>query len=167
MGDLLARKAEGRPLAPEEFEVLARFVDRVERRSTVSPTAEKAVVDEIEVARNLIPADAFEMSILDSGLPEHVAYILQEAGFSTLGEMAVQMKVRPDDILRLNGIGPRALQEINNLVAALDERKAPKRLKLRRRKPKLPQWKSSNPRSASKQQPRSKKPKSLSKKPKQ
>src|SRR5574340_367922 len=124
VGDLLARKAEGRPLAPEEFEVLARFVDRVEKRSTVSPTAEKAVVDEIEVARNLIPADAFEMSILDSGLPEHVAYILQEAGFSTLGEMAVQMKVRPDDILRLNGIGPRALQEINNLVAALDERKA-------------------------------------------
>ncbi len=124
VGDLLARKAEGRPLAPEEFEVLARFVDRVEKRSTVSPAAEKAVVDEIDVARNLIPADAFELSILDSGLPEHVAYILQEAGFSTLGEMAVQMKVRPDDILRLNGIGPRALQEINNLVAALDERKA-------------------------------------------
>ncbi|MHB0923520.1 MAG: transcription termination factor NusA [Bellilinea sp.] len=122
--ELLARKAEGRPLAPEEFDVLVRFVDRVERRSTVTPAAEKAVVDEIEVARSLIPADAFELSILDSGLPEHVAYILQEAGFSTLGEMAVQMKVRPDDILRLNGIGPRALQEINNLVTALDERKA-------------------------------------------
>lgn len=122
--ELLARKAEGRPLAPEEFEVLVRFVDRVERRSSVSPAADKTVVDEIEVARNLIPADAFELSILDSGLPEHVAYILQEAGFSSLGEMAVQMKVRPDDILRLNGIGPRALQEINNMVTALDERKA-------------------------------------------
>jgi len=122
--ELLARKAEGRPLAPEEFEQLVRFVDRVERRTSARPTVEKAVVDEIETARSLIPSDAFELSILDSGLPEHVAYILQEAGFSTLGEMAVQMKVRPDDILRLNGIGPRALQEITNMIAALDERKA-------------------------------------------
>ena len=120
----LARKAEGRPLAPEEFEQLIRFVDRVERRATARPAVEKAVVDEIETARAMIPADAFELSILDSGLPEHVAYILQEAGFSTLGEMAVQIKVRPDDILRLNGIGPRALQEINNMVVALDERHA-------------------------------------------
>lgn len=122
--EYLARKAEGRPLAPEEFELLVRFVDRVERRSSARPAVEKAVVAEIENIRALIPADAFELSILDSGLPEHVAYILQEAGFSTLGEMAVQMKIRPDDILRLNGIGPRALQEINNMVAALDERKA-------------------------------------------
>lgn len=121
--DLLARKAEGRPLAPEEFDQMVRFVDRVERRSSARPALEKAVVNEIETARELIPADAFDVSILDSGLPEHVAYILQEAGFSSLGEMAVQMKVRPDDILRLNGIGPRALQEINNMVAALDARK--------------------------------------------
>ena len=120
--EFLARKAEGRPLAPEEFELLVRFVDRVERRSSARPAIEKAAVAEIENIRALIPSDAFELSILDSGLPEHVAYILQEAGFSTLGEMAVQMKIRPDDILRLNGIGPRALQEINNMVAALDER---------------------------------------------
>jgi len=122
--ELLARKAEGRPLAPEEFEVLVRFIDRVERRTTAGLAVEKAFVDEIETTRSLIPADAFGLSILDSGLPEHVAYILQEAGFSSLGEMAVQMKVRPDEILRLNGIGPRALQEITNLVTALDERKA-------------------------------------------
>ncbi|MFZ3078086.1 MAG: transcription termination factor NusA [Bellilinea sp.] len=122
--EYLARKAEGRPLAPEEFELLVRFVDRVERRSSARPAIEKAAVAEIENIRALIPADAFELSILDSGLPEHVAYILQEAGFSTLGEMAVQMKIRPDDILRLNGIGPRALQEINNMVTALDERQA-------------------------------------------
>ncbi|HWR66645.1 MAG TPA: transcription termination factor NusA [Bellilinea sp.] len=122
--ELLARKAEGRPLAPEEFEQLVRFVDRVEKRASARPAVEKAVVDEIETARSMIPASAFEMSILDSGLPEHVAYILQEAGFSTLGEMALQIKVRPDDILRLNGIGPRALQEINNMVIALDERHA-------------------------------------------
>jgi N utilization substance protein A len=122
--ELLARKADGHLLGPEDLDVLVRFVDRVERRTTAAPAVEKGLSEEIENTRQQIPVDAFEMSILDSGLPEHVAYILQEAGFSTLGEMALQMKVRPDDILRLNGIGPRALQEINNLVAALDERKA-------------------------------------------
>jgi len=51
-----------------------------------------------------------------------VAYILQEAGYTTVGEMAVQMKVRPEEIFRLNGIGPRAMQEINKLMARLEER---------------------------------------------
>ena len=120
--DMLARKAEGRPLQPEEFDQLARFVDRVEKRLNVRPEPAKVDVDELAEIKDLIPADTFEVSILDSGLPEHVAYILQEAGYSTLGEMAVQMKLHSDDILRLNGIGPRAMQEIQSLMQTLDDR---------------------------------------------
>ncbi len=122
--ELLARKAEGRPLQPEEYDQMSRFVDRVERR--ISSKVEETKVDDkaLTEARAKVPADTFDVSILDSGLPEHVAYILQEAGFSTLGEMAVQMKLNADDILRLNGIGPRALQEIESLMQSLDERVA-------------------------------------------
>ncbi|MFZ6020459.1 MAG: transcription termination factor NusA [Chloroflexota bacterium] len=118
--DMLARKAEGRPLQPEEYDLMARFVDRVERRITRRPEAEKVSEDQFSKAKALVPADSFNINILDSGLPEHVAYILQEAGYSTLGEMAVQMKIAPDEILRLNGIGPRAMQEINKLMEKLD-----------------------------------------------
>lgn len=121
---MLARKAEGRPLAPEEYDQMARFVDRIEKRTAFKPEPEKIDKDQLEGIRAQIPADAFETNILDSGLPEHIAYILQEAGYSTTGELAVQMKLEPDEILRLNGIGPRAMQEINNLMAALDERAA-------------------------------------------
>ncbi len=120
----LARKAEGRPLSPEEYDIMARFVDRVERRIAVRPEADKAVVDQMAAIRRLIPASSFEINILDSGLPEHVAYILQEAGISTLGEMAMRMKMHPDDILRLNGVGPRAMQEITKLMTGLDEQMA-------------------------------------------
>lgn len=118
--DMLARKAEGRPLQPEEYDLMARFVDRVERRITHRPEAEKVSEDQFSKAKALLPADSFNINILDSGLPEHVAYILQEAGYSTLGEMAVQMKIAPDEILRLNGIGPRAMQEITKLMEKLD-----------------------------------------------
>ncbi len=122
--ELLARKAEGRPLQPEEYDQLSRFVDRVEKRVSRRLEAEKISDDQVAKAKQLVPASAFETNILDSGLPEHVAYILQEAGFSTLGEMAIQMKTMPDHILRLNGIGPRAMQEIQKMMDSLDEQMA-------------------------------------------
>ncbi len=124
---MLARKAEGRPLAPEEYDQMARFVDRIEKRTAARPEPEKVDTDQLEAIRVQIPADAFETNILDSGLPEHIAYILQEAGYSTTAELAIQMKLQPDEILRLNGIGPRAMQEITNLMTALDERAAAER----------------------------------------
>jgi N utilization substance protein A len=118
--DMLARKADGKPLSPEEYDQMSRFVDRVERRLTSRPAETKVDVDALEIARGQVPNSSFEISILDSGLPEHVAYILQEAGFSTVGEMAVQMKLDADVIYALNGVGPRAQQEIKALMDNLD-----------------------------------------------
>ena len=122
MEDFLQRKAEGRPLTPEEFDVMAKFVDRVERKATTKTDEQKkAEQDQFEELKKLVPASAFNTNILDSELPEHVAYILQEAGFSTVGELAIQMKLEPDNILRLQGIGPRAMVNIENLMTSLDE----------------------------------------------
>jgi N utilization substance protein A len=123
--DMLARKAEGRPLSPEEYDLMVKFIDRVENRSSSRrqpehEAAEEAALSEI---RRTIPASAFSTDILDSGIPEHVAYILQEAGYTTSGELALQMKTRPDDILRLNGIGPKAMAEIRKLMERLDQQK--------------------------------------------
>ena len=118
--DMLARKADGKALSPEEYDQMSRFVDRVERRLTSRPAEAKVDVDALEIARGQVPNSSFEISILDSGLPEHVAYILQEAGFSTVGEMAVQMKLDADVIFALNGVGPRAQQEIKALMDNLD-----------------------------------------------
>lgn len=125
--DMLARKAEGRPLTPEEYDEMGQFVDRVERRISIKPKSAqetKAEEELITSLRSSIPAGAFEQNILDSGLPEHVAFILQEAGFATTGELALQMNIQPDEILRLQGIGPRAMTEINNLMDRLNEQLA-------------------------------------------
>jgi N utilization substance protein A len=125
MQELLSRKADGRPLTPEEYDFIAKFVDRVERKATTkTPEQKQAEEDRYTELKKKIPASAFETNILDSGLPEHVAYILQEAGYATAGELAIQMKVDSDNILRLQGIGPRAMESIDELMANLDEQLA-------------------------------------------
>ena len=116
----LAKKAEGRPLPPEEYDKMAKFIDSVEKRATVKKTPEKKVEDKKRQAmRSFVAPAAFEQNILDSALPEHVAYTLQESGFGTIGDLVLQMKVDPDEILRLQGIGPRAMNEINRMVEAM------------------------------------------------
>ena len=115
--DLLARKAENRPLTPEEYDRMAQFVDRIEKRITTKRAPEKKVEDrQRQEAAKGIPASAYAQAILDTRLPEHVAYTLQENGYPTLGELIIQMRINPDDILKLQGIGPRAMLEINQMI---------------------------------------------------
>ncbi len=116
---MLAKKAEGRPLTPEEYDRMAKFVDSVEKRAAVKRPVEKKAEDQQhqELRQTIAPA-AFEENILDSSLPEHVGYTLQENGITSVGELIIQMKLNPDSILRLQGIGPRAMNEINRLVEA-------------------------------------------------
>ncbi|GAP07964.1 MAG TPA: transcription termination/antitermination protein NusA [Anaerolinea thermolimosa] len=117
IADMLARKAENRPLTPEEYERMAQFVDRVERKASLKRVPEKKVVDtRVQEIQSAIAPEEFNRTLLESSLPEHVCYILQEAGYLTVGELVVQMLRDADQILKLQGIGPRAMQEINRLV---------------------------------------------------
>jgi N utilization substance protein A len=116
--DMLVRKNEGKPLTPEEYEQMVRFVDRVEKRTIAikappPPAVEDTLLTEL---KQVIDPAIFQQNILDSGLPEHVAFILQEGGYATTGDLLVQMKRNSDLILGLQGIGPKALQEIEKLV---------------------------------------------------
>jgi len=114
---MLAKKAEGRPLTPEEYDIMARFVDRVEKRSAAQPPAvKKADAASARVEHKDVPGNTFDINILDTTLPEHVTNLLQEAGFYTVGELLVQMKTDPDKVFRLQGIGPKAMAEIVRLV---------------------------------------------------
>ena len=120
---LLAKKAENRSLTLDDTDHLMHFVDRVERRTAAAHLApeKKPVEDQAEIElRKSIPEPLFEQNILDSGLPDHVANLLQEAGYITTGELVMHMKTRPDDILKLQGIGPKAMTEITKLMAALE-----------------------------------------------
>jgi len=117
---LLVKKAEGRPLMPEEYDQITHFVDRIERR-TAHKQEEKLREEEtrLKEVRSGIPEESFSVNILDAGLPEHIAFILQEAEFSTLGDLVLQMRLNPDIVLALQGIGPKAMQTIQDVVNAI------------------------------------------------
>ncbi len=118
IGEILAKKAEGRPLTPEEYQTLAHFVDRVERRTIERQReVEQESAEKLAEARAEIPAIAFEQPLDVLGLPEHVYNILTEADYRTAGDLLLAMKVSPDRVLGLPGIGPKAMQAINTAVA--------------------------------------------------
>ena len=114
---MLEKKAEGRPLPPEDYDFMAKFIDRVERRLQKQRREE-----DLEAKRRrdealaTVPELSFEIDILDVDLPDHILYILQEGGFDTLGDLVLQMRVDPDRILALNGIGPKSFEQITELT---------------------------------------------------
>lgn len=114
---ILAKKAEGRPITPEEYSLLAQFVDRVERRAIENQRAATQVsAEELEKARLEIPAAAFEQSLDVFNLPEHAYNILTGAEYRSAGDLLLAMKLNPDRVLGLPGIGPKAMQAIQRAV---------------------------------------------------
>jgi N utilization substance protein A len=118
--EILAKKAENRPLTPEEYAALGQFVDRVERR-TIQIKEEAARVEEerVTIARAEVPAAAFNMPLDQAGLKEHIFNILTEAGFETVGSLLFALKTDPNKVLGLAGIGSKAIQNIEETLAAL------------------------------------------------
>jgi N utilization substance protein A len=118
--DILARKAENRPITPEEFTALGQFVDRVERR-TIQIKEEAARVEEerTAAARAEVPAPAFQMPLEQAGLKEHIFNILTEAGYETIGHLIFALKTDPNKVLGLPGIGSKAMQNIEETLAVL------------------------------------------------
>jgi N utilization substance protein A len=115
--EILTKKSENRPLTPEEFLSLIQFVDRVERRTVEQQKAEAAAEEErTSAARAEIPAAAFEADIETLGLPDHVYTILTEAELRTVGDLMMAMKLNPDSVLGLSGIGPKAMQSIQSVL---------------------------------------------------
>ncbi len=119
--DILARKAEGKPITPEEYDMIAKFVDRVERRtSEMKAEAVRVAEGDVSLAEQAgVPAAAFNMPLEQAGIKEHVFNILTEAGIETVGSLMVKMKLDPNSVLGLPGIGPKAIQNIEEALAAL------------------------------------------------
>jgi N utilization substance protein A len=118
--EVLAKKAENRPVTPEEYTTIGQFVDRVERRTIqIKEDAARAVEERTATARSEVPTAAFGMPLEAAGLKEHVFNILVEAGIDTVGALMMSMKMDQNRVLGLAGIGPKAMQNIEETLAAL------------------------------------------------
>lgn len=110
---ILTKKEEGRPVTPEEYTFLAKFVDRVETGIIEEhQEAKKAAKERREAAKDLVPDLAFDMPLEELNLSNRVYSLLNEANYQTVGDLMLQMHLDSDVILGLNGIGPKYLEEI-------------------------------------------------------
>jgi N utilization substance protein A len=118
--EVLAKKAENRPVTPEEFTMLGQFVDRVERRTIqIKEDAVRAQEEKVTTARAEVPTAAFGMPLEQLELKEHVFNILVEAGIDTVGALMMSMKMDANRVLGLPGIGPKAIANIEERLAAI------------------------------------------------
>jgi N utilization substance protein A len=118
--EILAKKAEGRPIMPEEYTALGQFVDRVERRTVqIKEEAARAVEEQSAAIRADIPVAAFSMPLEQANLKEHIFNILTEAGFENIGDLMFSLKTDQNKVLGLPGIGAKALQNIEEALAAI------------------------------------------------
>ena len=118
--EVLAKKAENRPVTPEEFTMLGQFVDRVERRTIqIKEDAARAEEEKVTTARAEVPTAAFGMPLEQLELKEHVFNILVEAGIDTVGALMMSMKMDANKVLGLPGVGPKAITNIEERLAAI------------------------------------------------
>ena len=115
---ILVKKGEGRPITPEEYTLLSQFVDRVERGIIGIQQAERTIeLEIINQAKDKIPEVAFEMPLEELDFTERITTLLVEAGNETVGDLMLQMELDSDEILGLNGIGPKAIENIENSLS--------------------------------------------------
>jgi N utilization substance protein A len=117
---ILAKKAEGRPITPEEYQFLSQFVDRVERGVIHRRTAEKLADEERRKdIRSKIPVAAFAMSLEDLALTDRIYDLLSSSGYETIGDLMFQLALDEDAVLGISGIGPKAMEEIKEKLTTI------------------------------------------------
>ena len=117
---ILVKKGEGRPVTPEEYSILSQFVDRIEHGIIDMHQSERLIeLDRIAKVREDIPEPAFNMPLEELAFTDRMTGLLNEAGFKTVGDLMIQMGLDSDVILSLNGIGPKAIENIENTLAEL------------------------------------------------
>lgn len=118
---VLAKKAEGRPVTPEEYQILGQFVDRVERGLIRQRQTEKKVEEERQrVAQANIPEAAYQIPVEELGLSLRLSSQLGGEGYTTAGDLMLQLALDPNAILGLPGVGAKAMEEIEKALANLE-----------------------------------------------
>ena len=117
---ILAKKDQGRLVTPEEYSQLGKLVDRVEH--SIFTQREELLREETqfrEAALATTPEEAFDLPLDVLGFASRLHNILIEAGYNTVGDLMLQMKMHSDKILGLNGIGPKSIDSIETAFEEL------------------------------------------------
>jgi len=117
---ILLKKNEGRPVPPEEYHTMGSFVDRVERGVIEKRKAIKREwAARLELAQESVPNAAYELPLDALGLGDKVQKLLQDEEYDNVGDLMLQMNMDANVIREINGIGPKAMEDIESTIEAL------------------------------------------------
>lgn len=117
---VLAKKLEGKPLQPEEYQLLSRIVDLREKRVAKGRQAERAAkVERVQAIRATIPLSAYKMPVVTLGLAERTHRVLADAELNSVGVVMEELAISDDRILGLEGFGPKMLDELKAAIAKM------------------------------------------------
>jgi N utilization substance protein A len=117
---VLAKKAENRLVTPEEYHMLTQFVDRVERGLIRQRQSDKRAEEERErIADANVPQAAFEIPLEKFEISDRVYAVISEAGFQSVGDLLLQFRLDRDSLMKLNGMGPKAMNELEQALNRL------------------------------------------------
>ncbi len=115
---ILAKKQEGRPVTPEEYQIITKFVERVENGIiSKRQEARRGQQERMAEIRARIPAVAFSTALDELDLSERLYDLLAENGYASVGDLMFQLELDSDAVLKINGVGPKAISEINACIA--------------------------------------------------
>jgi N utilization substance protein A len=116
---ILIKKEEGRPVTPEEYQVLSGFVDRIQREVEARRDEKRIVLlEKLEEVQATFPKTAYEVALEDVDLSTRVFNLLDEAGYKTAGVVLETLGMDEDAILGLQGVGPKAIAELRETLNA-------------------------------------------------
>lgn len=118
---VLTKKAENRPVTPEEYQTMRDFVERVQqevmsRREAIRQRKQ----EKLEAIRATVPITAYDIALVDIGLSTRVFNLLTQADYKTAGQAMEQLELDEDKILSLPGIGSKAIQELREKLTTFD-----------------------------------------------
>jgi len=119
---VMTKKAEGRPLTPEEYKEISTFIDRVES-CVIVERAEflREKEERIQAARDAVPAGAYDLPISALGLSERSNNLLIENFMTTAGDLMFKMHWDASAVRAIDGVGPKAMKEIEASIQAMTE----------------------------------------------
>jgi len=118
---VLAKKAENRPVTPEEYQTMRDFVDRVQNEVMSRREAIRQLeLEKLEAIRASIPITAYDIALVDIGLSTRVLNLLTQVDYKTAGQVMEQLELDEDKILSLPGIGPKAIQELREKLTTFE-----------------------------------------------
>jgi transcription termination/antitermination protein NusA len=116
---IMEKRAANRAVMPEEFNLLAKFADVVQRRLIMArDAARQARLKEIEAVRMTLPQGAFQLPLTALDLPDNILEALQS--FENVGEIMLRFLIDENRVRRaLNDFPPEAFRRLQEALDKL------------------------------------------------